>query len=653
MVRLYRHLEIERRLFVASGAKSTIALLQFRSFVLVLTASLASGACARREVHMHPVLDRTVHAPPNTDVANYVLEARLDDAHRVITGSERIVWRNASDRPTSLLWWHLYMNAFDGPDTLFMRSGGAGGHRGHTPGDRGRIDVTSLRLSTGEDLLASSTPDEDVPRDRTQLRTPLPRAVAPGESITIDVVFRTALPAAFARTGFFDDFVFAAQWFPKLAVLERDGTWAHFPFHANTEFYADFGRYEATITVPHDNLVGACGVEISPAQSVPTGDRHQFVAEHVHDFAWTAWASFRETWRTIDGVAIRVLAPPGLGAVIDRTFASLEHAMPVFRSRYGRYPYPQLTVVIPPRGAGGIGGMEYPTLITTEGQWFLPSSVHDVEWVTVHEFAHQYFYGLFASNEWAWPMLDEGIAEYTTGRVLTEWFGPGREMFDGLGLSFGYNAFEGGFSGGIDDAIPVASGSSQFPSYRDYGDHVYRRTAAVFASAERLFGRTRVDHALANYALNARFAHPTPTMLFDSVGKSDAPIAVFLRRALVADGALDDAIASVSSRPSAQGWTTSIDVRHAGALDAPRTLAVEFADGSTRSRSIVGRSETLSVLSNTPALAARIDPIAPLPIDRNRLDDARLANAARAPSDVAITARFAFWLEVLFRMVGP
>ena len=69
---------------------------------------------------------------------------------------------------------------------------------------------------------------------------PLPRDVQPGETIALDVVWDDKLPAVVERTGFDGSFHMIAQWFPKLAKIEADGTFAHFPFHHLGEFYADW-----------------------------------------------------------------------------------------------------------------------------------------------------------------------------------------------------------------------------------------------------------------------------------------------------------------------------------------------------------------------------------------------------------------------------
>ena len=84
------------------------------------------------------------------------------------------------------------------------------------------------------------------------------------------------------------------QWFPKIARLEPDGTWAHFPFHHLAEFYADFGTYDVTLDVPEAFAIGATGPVVE--RRVDGGRRvERHVQGDVHDFAWTAW----DRWQTV------------------------------------------------------------------------------------------------------------------------------------------------------------------------------------------------------------------------------------------------------------------------------------------------------------------------------------------------------------------
>src|SRR4029077_5379508 len=117
---------------------------------------------------------------------------------------------------------------------------------------------------------------------------------------------------------------------------------------------------------------------------------------------WDAWRTRSET---IEGVLVTILFPRGCDSDAARELATIRFALPHFGERYGPYPYGVLTLVHPPESAAEAGGMEYPTLITTGGPRDGPSGINVPEIYTVHEFGHQYFYGLFASDEVTWPFL--------------------------------------------------------------------------------------------------------------------------------------------------------------------------------------------------------------------------------------------------------
>src|ERR671924_554587 len=61
--------------------------------------------------------------PPSPDgipLADYRLEAVLDPARHTIEATERLTWRNRSALAVRSLYFHLYLNAFEGPGSTFM-----------------------------------------------------------------------------------------------------------------------------------------------------------------------------------------------------------------------------------------------------------------------------------------------------------------------------------------------------------------------------------------------------------------------------------------------------------------------------------------------------------------------------------------------------
>ena len=216
------------------------------------------------------------------DTASYSIDATLDATARTLTGREVITWRNPGGIPAYSIRLHLYWNAWRNTDSTWISqlklAGKAKDALERPAAEYGWQEITELRLmnpdgSSGPDLLPGFRyiqPSDQNPDDRSLAAADLPNAVAPGQSIQLRVAWKAQVPRTFARTGGIGNYFFIAQWFPKLGVFEGDG-WSARQFFANTEFYADFGRYDVRLTVPQGWVVGATGREVSRTDD---GDLH-------------------------------------------------------------------------------------------------------------------------------------------------------------------------------------------------------------------------------------------------------------------------------------------------------------------------------------------------------------------------------------------
>jgi Peptidase family M1 domain len=483
-------------------------------------------------------------------VASYTLGAHLDAvAHRIL-GTETLHFVNRSSRALSDLYFHLYLNAFKNDASVFLRSPFGESRSGLRADDWGYIDVRRCTApSLGPDDLwpAHTRGSPEEPDDETDVRLPLPKPLAPGDSLDLALEFTAKLPSVVLRTGYAGDFHFVAQWFPKLARLEDDGTFAHFPFHAQAEFYADYGDYDVTLDVPAGMVVGAVGRKTATELRGERRIEH-YRAEGVHDFAWSAWPGFHELDRRMGDVDVRLLFPAGYDNAAEHTLAALGFALPRAGALYGAYPYPTLTIVHPPEQAAEAGGMEYPTLISTGGPWYAGLfGDRGVESVTVHELLHQWFYGLVATNEARWPFLDEGLTSYAELRTLDAAFGSG-SAFDGFDFSLSVTSLERAFAAARAEDVPVSSPAAGFPSFRTLGALVYSRTATILETLARVYGRERFEAALGTYARRFRFAHPTPRDFLDVMGEGLGPDARrVLAQALDERGRVDFVVREVQN----------------------------------------------------------------------------------------------------------
>lgn len=586
----------------------------------------------------------------------YVIDATLDPNTHVVDGREHIRWRNDSVAPVRELFFHLYLNAFESSTTVFMRES-QGQLRGVSADGHGSIRVTGLRTSEGIDLLPRSRTDL-VQGDRTQMRVDLPSPVGPGESLELEVRFRAALPPVFARAGYSGDFHMVAQWFPKLARLEPDGRWATFPYHGLAEFYADYATYDVTTRVPEGWIVGCTGKQVSETHARGQVAR-RFVATRVHDAAWAAAPWFRERALRVGSIALRVLYPPGYEPALERHVEVLRTSLGRFQRLFGSYPYDTLTVVIPPRGADGAAGMEYPTLIVSGGEWFSVRGSR-VEWpdeVTVHELAHEWFYGLVGTNEVEWPMLDEGITHWATLDALSAMHGEPRSYLGWGPVTL--SAFEVLRATSVrarPEAPPPGRAAYAFSSMWDYGRSVYGRTPLVLETVRRTYGKRRFERALGSYARRYRFGHPVPDDLFrafDEVYGAGFSARV-LRPALMDGARASFRVSDVRSRLVRGRWVTDVSARRDGDLALDTWLSLRGHRGEIVR---IPWPHDERVLRATHAggervLSATVDPDRADLLDDSVTDDSMRVEDSPRPTR-AIFSRILFVVQTLLSLGGP
>jgi hypothetical protein len=637
-------------------------------------------------------------------VVTYRIEATLDPAKHTVTGKQQLTWRNRSNVPVRSVYLHLYLNAFEGPGSTFYTE-----QRENSFGFRSGVKVDKggfgwMRLQRVEQAGAKVPwryvqPDGGPKTDRTVVRLDLAEAVAPGGSTTLDIDFLDQLPRVSARTGYYETFHLVAQWFPKIAVLELPGErgataprWNAHEFHMHSEFYADFGLYDVSLTVPKGWTVGATGAQ--QGAPVAKGDKvtHRFVQGDVVDFAWTADKRYA---KPLDGVyhgangpvQVRVLYHPEYASnakpVLDATIASLKY----FSKTLGDYPYKTVTAVVPPYNADEAGGMEYPTFFTASSYADVAPgtlSRYGLDFVTIHEFGHGYFMGILASNEFEEPMLDEGLNEYWDHRMevaagtrvqANSW------LTRALGLKLDMGPFDSQRLGAL-EAPADALGANSWDRYSSgsYGS-VYSRTATTMHDLEAQVGQAAMERAFKQYYATWKFRHPSVAdlreALAEGTGRRDLVERTFAQQVYatqkvddriaqfesdevlpapgivqfrgkpveVTQAQLDKAVDSVRARwkkahpkpkdgEGAFPYRTRILVRREGAT-VPQTVLVRFEDGTSRvlhwDDATGARWQRWALTTRSRAVSVELDPERRVFLDRDKLDDSR----TREPNPVA------------------
>ncbi len=623
-----------------------------------------------------PALAQPTATAPRTTIADgplsdrrvsYTITATLDPEARTVQGSERVTWRNPDRAPVGELQFHLYLNAFKNERSTFMRESG-GKHRGFSARGTdvwGGIDVTRMAIAPPQpgdtappgaysaeetdltDRIRFIQPDDGNPDDQTVIAVTLPRPVAPGETIALDIDFTALMPKVVARTGWAETeqghrFFMVAQWFPKLGVYEEPGVryvpadaphgqWNTHQFHANTEFYADFGTYRVTMTVPEAYVVGASGVRVN--ETTEAGARTlTYQADDVHDFAWTASPDFLEytdTWRHVN---LRLLLQPHHKAQAERHFKAVKAALDRYDAWVGEYPYTTLTLV---DGIGGSNGMEYPTLITCGTTYKMPGWMRLPELVTVHEFGHQYFYGMIASNEFEEAWLDEGINSYFEARIMDDAYGPGAVVK----LPYIQVSDEGMqrlmYTKNAPDRGAVFTRAWEYEDAEDYSKATYAKPATLLLTLENYLGRETTDQVFQTYYDRWRFRHPT-TRDFIAVAEevSGMDLGWFFDQYVYGVAVVDYEVASLRSSKAeppegteGDWYESRVEVHRKQDGVFPQTLLVRFEDGSEERLAWDGVDAWKRFTFHKAARAAEayLDPDNAVRLDVNRLDNRKIA----------------------------
>jgi hypothetical protein len=415
------------------------------------------------------------------------------------------------------------------------------------------------------------------------------------------------------------------------------GAWNCHQYHADTEFFADFGVYNVKLTLPQRYIVGASGIQTGEQVNSDGTKTLSFLGEDIHDFAWAASPHFQ----AVDDTFFNNLGPVKLHALVltshadqrDRYLSILKQSMQKFDDWYGPYPYKQITLIDPEPGSE-IGSMEYPTLITGGTNWWEPSWYHyGMETTIVHEFGHQYWYGMVATNEFEEPWLDEGINSYSEDKAMDAVFGRNTSEVNGRTLYTSDVDLARIFYLSHPDLDPIVRLGWKFVNDRSYGSIVYGKTAAVLTMLEGMLGEATLHKALRVYFMRYRFSHPSGSDFLQTIedvsGRHD--LQPYFAQAIDGTEVLDYSVDSLTSEQSeywkgedpAGFYHTNVVVRRRGAFIFPVKLEVAFEDGSKEHATWDGEDRWIRFSWDKPSrpVYAQVDADGTVPLDVNSFNN--------------------------------
>ncbi|HVI80998.1 MAG TPA: M1 family metallopeptidase [Candidatus Acidoferrum sp.] len=499
--------------------------------------------------------------PMSQRIVHYEIEAKYDPAKHSVDANEVLTYHNVTGQALDHFPFHLYQNAFQ-PNSTFVRGSKLMGSRDFhyekwEDKYHGSEDIKSIEVVGQGDLtqnLQFIAPDDSNQDDKSVVELRLAKPIPNGASVQFKIAFHTNFPETQARSGWKRDFLLGGQWFPKVGVFWH-GAWNCHQYHNTTEFFADFGVYDVKLTVPQYEVIGASGVELSNVNNPDGTKTLTYHGDDIHDFAWTVSPRYKvreSTYQAQMGpIKLRFLMQPAHWSQAERHEKITRDSLDRFEQFYGPYPYKTLTVVDPEPDSAA-GGMEYPTFITGESSWFMPEGFHLVELVVEHEFGHQYWYGMVATNEFEDAWMDEGINSYTEVKVLDSILGKNTSILNIGGVTVGEREQQRLSYISAADRDPMAQNAYAYLNMNSYGGITYGKTASVLLTLEGIIGEDTMAKAMRTYFMKYRFTHPTKEDFLKTVEEvAGRDLHWYFNQAIYGSQVYDYEILSVNSFPVA------------------------------------------------------------------------------------------------------
>lgn len=365
--------------------------------------------------------------------AQYTMDIDVDAERYTYNGTQRIRYTNNSPDTLSVVYFHLYWNAFK-PGSMMDQN----------VQNNGKIGDSRLHKD-GVSRLASIPKNEEgaqnihfIKQDgkplafevqETIMKVTLAKPILPKSATTFEMKWDAVIPMQIRRAGRNNregiDMTMT-QWYPKIAEYDYDG-WATFDY-LGREFHAPFSDFDVKISIDKKYIIGAGGT-LQNRNAVPGYSAKpalqpnskgkitwHWKAQNMLDFAWAADPDY-----TVETITVPHI--PELFFVYQKNekTSHWEQAKPyavqffqLMNQRFGKYLYPSYAFI-----QGGDGGMEYGmcTIIMGEGR-----SLEGLVGLMFHEGAHSWYQQMLATNESMRPWMDEGFTSYAESVAMYELF---------------------------------------------------------------------------------------------------------------------------------------------------------------------------------------------------------------------------------------
>ena len=523
--------------------------------------------------------------------ADYQMNVTMNVKNFQYKGVQKVTYINNSPDTLTTVFFHLYFNAFQPNSEM-----DANLQTLPDPDGRMATNIGTPQRPIYESRIAKLNPNEigylrvkkltqdgvpaTISHESTILKVTLPKPILPHSRTVLGLDFEGQVPVMIRRAGRNSPDGVAlsmAQWYPKMVAYDHKG-W-HTTEYLGREFYGVWGNFDVKITLDKTYLVGASGVLQNPNEigfgyedkgvKVPTTKAAtktwHFIAERVHDFTWAADPQYvHDKHQLADGKTIHFIYKK-----YKDTWKQIQEPMlkvfDYYNQLVGKYPWPQYSFI-----QGGDGGMEYAMCTLMVGN----EKYERLVGTAAHELAHAWFQHLLATDEAAYPWMDEGFTSYI--EYLAE-----HQILKTKKTANPFDSAYKGYFGLVKSGFqePTITHSDRFATNYAYSVTAYYKGLLFLTQLDYLMGNEALQKTLKRYYNEYAFKNPTPNDFIRIAEKvSGMQLQWFLNEFMETDHTADYAISKVEGK----GNKTEVTLKRVGRLPLSIDLWVTDKAGNIR-----------------------------------------------------------------------
>lgn len=394
-----------------------------KKLILVASALCFGGLQAQKSPHYYQ------------QHAKYKMDIEVDAENYTYTGKQTIQYANNSPDELSVVYFHLYWNAFK-PGSMMderVKSQGKNADKRLQANGVSRLSLIPKEQEGRQNIhwiKQNGTPLRFEVQE-TVMKVYLDKPIKPNTTTSLSMEWEANIPMQIRRSGRNNSEgidMTMTQWYPKIAEYDYDG-WAAFDY-IGREFHSPFADFDVSIRINKDYVIGAGGVLInpnevkgySPTAEIKTDTSGKAVwrwsAKNILDFAWSADRDYTvEQFDVLDGPKIYyVYQKSDKTKYWEESKPYIQRYFQIMNNTFGRYAYPSYAFI-----QGGDGGMEYGMCTMMLGE---ARSLEGIVGLMAHEGAHSWYQQMVATNEAMRPWLDEGFTSYAETYTMYNLFPP-------------------------------------------------------------------------------------------------------------------------------------------------------------------------------------------------------------------------------------